>query len=105
MPFHPLVKIGTGYLSEKRISGRGGWEGERVTCDKAIIQWSESGQMSYKSEEADLDLTFMVHFLSMQVLIRTGIQRTTTSSPKVNYCFIALCFSWIFPASFKKIQF
>ena len=80
----------------------GGWEGERVICDKAIIQWSESGLMSYKSEEADLDLTFMVHFLSMQVLIRTGIQRTTTSSPKVNYCFIALCFSWIFPASFKK---
>ena len=48
--------------------------------------------MSYKSEEADLDLTFMVHFLSMQVLIRTGIQRTTTSSPKVNYCFIAVFF-------------
>ena len=27
MPLHPVVKIGTGYLSEKRISGRGGGKG------------------------------------------------------------------------------
>ena len=52
MPFHPLVKIGTGYLSEKRISGRGGGKG------RGIIVMENIGSISACIMKAPQCITF-----------------------------------------------